>query len=430
MPYPDEFDDFTTNHWPLEPKAGHAEEHNKIGLALEHIEAELGLNPSAAFATVAARLLAAEARLSALEATPSFGTLLPARISAGSGSTFYISQAGNDTTGDGSLGSPWKTPSKAFATVPLGSTIRARDTGGTFVLTGDQTWNRVGTAGTVTTLESAPGERAVFSGGRINVNGGKYLRLRNFDKISAEAAVQDNIKIQNAAQFIDIDGLLIQDADRQGILVVDATTGNWQVWNTKLYSNGHTADLDHGMYVAATDGVSPCIIANCLFDDNYAFGLQLYPNANKVWVLTSTFDGHTGHGSPGAAGIGGITISNETPSSTSDDNKVIGCLMSNGSVAVWQYVPINPVTVSVVQDCMGYNNATATEFATGNNIVYSRVIQDTNPLYVNRASHDFHLQDGSPAIDAIDSVNYGYIPATDMEGAVRSVATMGCYAKA
>jgi hypothetical protein len=35
--------------------------------------------------------------------------------------TYYVAKTGNDSTGDGSSGSPWKTLNKAIATVPAGT---------------------------------------------------------------------------------------------------------------------------------------------------------------------------------------------------------------------------------------------------------------------------------------------------------------------
>jgi len=357
---------------------------------------------------------------------PDFGANLPARIAESSGSTFFISTTGNDTTGDGSQSLPWLTPSKALSTVALGSRIFAR--GGVYNLTGDHTWNRVGTAGTVTTLESFTDELADFSGGRFNINGGKYLRLRNFIKRDSQLAVEDNIKIQAGAQFIDIDKLVIKDSHRQGFLVQGDTTSDWQIWNTKFVTNGTTDNLDHGMYVAAS---ASGLIANCVFDRNQAYGIQLYPNADNIIVVTTTFDGHTGFGASQASSLGAITISGEA--TKTENSFIMGCLMTNGSKAVNQFwgsgVPVDP-NKNDVQDCIGGGNSTATEFDTQLGVVYARITQDTNPLYVNQGAQDFHLDDGSPAIDYIDAVNYDWIPPTDIEGTVRVTADAGAYAYA
>jgi len=55
----------------------HRAMHNDLGDAVEAVQAELGTNPSAAFATVAARLAAAEDRIAALEGTTPVTTPLP-----------------------------------------------------------------------------------------------------------------------------------------------------------------------------------------------------------------------------------------------------------------------------------------------------------------------------------------------------------------
>jgi hypothetical protein len=53
----------------------------------------------------------------------SLGANLPTRMAESAGTTHYISPSGNDTTGDGTSGAPWRTPKKALATVSAGAII-------------------------------------------------------------------------------------------------------------------------------------------------------------------------------------------------------------------------------------------------------------------------------------------------------------------
>lgn len=60
-----------------------------------------------------------------------------ARIGTSSGTTYYVDTTGNDTTGTGAVGAPWKTLTKALATVGDGATISMGD--GTYEPTGGAT---------------------------------------------------------------------------------------------------------------------------------------------------------------------------------------------------------------------------------------------------------------------------------------------------
>jgi hypothetical protein len=78
--YPDNFDSFptiTADKLMSDTVGGRAHRgmHNDMADVIEAMQAELGLNPSGQAATVAARLAALDARLSALEGTTQ--TLIP-----------------------------------------------------------------------------------------------------------------------------------------------------------------------------------------------------------------------------------------------------------------------------------------------------------------------------------------------------------------
>jgi hypothetical protein len=77
----------------------------------------------------------------------------------------YISPTGNDTTGTGSIGSPWRTLAKLYANLAAGDTGYCR--GGTYVgadFAGDNIVDSVGTSGSKITVINYPGEVPVFDG--------------------------------------------------------------------------------------------------------------------------------------------------------------------------------------------------------------------------------------------------------------------------
>jgi hypothetical protein len=79
-------------------------------------------------------------------------------------STYFVDPNGNDTSGDGSMGSPWKTIPKAVTAVAAGDTIYVR--GGTYTYTTTINLTASGTSGAKFNLFAYPGERPIldFSG--------------------------------------------------------------------------------------------------------------------------------------------------------------------------------------------------------------------------------------------------------------------------
>lgn len=341
--------------------------------------------------------------------TSSFGGLLPTRIMQSAGGVFYIAPGGDDTNGNGSLDRPWRSPIKALTASPLGSMIRAR--GGEYDTRGDHALTRVGSPTAITTLMSAPGERAVFNGGRFSLNGAAYFRFASFDKISAEATVSDNFKLQAGAHHLDFDDLLVADAARQGFLVGSGSSAKCmdiQILNSRLISNGTDTALDHGAYFA---NAGRFLAANLLVVGNAGYGLQLYPDCDDGIVTCSTIHGHP---TKGAIALGG------------QDPKVVSRCRIVGVIATKNLMAVNahpPNDASRVEDCLSQDGA----FEADPQIAYARLKKGVDPLYVT-AGTDFHLRAGSPAIGMIDPVNHGYLPPLDIDGKTRITATAGCYA--
>lgn len=77
---------------------------------------------------------------------------------------YHVSFTGNDTTGDGSLGAPWKTLTKACTVAVGGDTIYIRDVGGVYSILAEQSFKPVGSAGNLITITNYPGESPVFDG--------------------------------------------------------------------------------------------------------------------------------------------------------------------------------------------------------------------------------------------------------------------------
>ena len=92
--------------------------------------------------------------------------------------SIYISPTGNDTTGDGSIGSPYRTLAKAGSVAVAGDTVYAR--GGTYSASHENLAAYSGAAGNPITFTNYPGEHAVFDGtGHTFTSGESILDLGN-----------------------------------------------------------------------------------------------------------------------------------------------------------------------------------------------------------------------------------------------------------
>jgi hypothetical protein len=107
---------------------------------------------------------------------------------------YYIAPTGNDTTGSGTIGSPWRTIQKFLTVAQPGNLLYVR--GGTYQGTdigGIVTSNKKGTQSAWITIRAYPGEVPIFAGGGTTPN--------NFFWNFRESGTG------TGSQYIDIDGL-------------------------------------------------------------------------------------------------------------------------------------------------------------------------------------------------------------------------------
>jgi hypothetical protein len=179
------------------------------------------------------------------------------------GQTYYVDPSGSDDTGDGSLGNPWRTIRHAAAQVAVGDMVLINP--GTY-----QGGVVVETAGT---SSEAITFRANGAGTVIEGSGGK----------------RDAIFI-DGADYIVLDGLTIQHADRAGLRIswsdhvvvrncTFADNGRWGVFTdfsdyTLIEGcESYGAVEEHGIYISNSSDY-PTIRGNRLHH-NYACGLHM-----------------------------------------------------------------------------------------------------------------------------------------------------------
>lgn len=121
---------------------------------------------------------------------------LPGPAEARAGATYYVARSGSDAN-PGTLAAPWRTISKAVATVSPGATIYVR--GGTYnerVLIELQ-----GSSSAITTLAGFPGESATLSGTGIAID------------------PDEGLVFVLRSSYVSIADLRVEDSSRAGILV-------------------------------------------------------------------------------------------------------------------------------------------------------------------------------------------------------------------
>jgi hypothetical protein len=271
-----------------------------------------------------------------------------------------------------------------------------------------------------------PGSRPVIHG-YIRISG-SYLRLSGFiieGPLSKDSTVcterrSDQIDIYTSSppypHHIEISYNEIRNNDYHAGIFVKAQDGIHIVGNY-IHDNGRfnisadpctgssTWNVDAGVYWSGTFGEGN-LFANNIVEHNRGYGLQLYPDAHYVIVTQNTFVDN---------GNSGILIAERASEGrTSDFNTVVNNIVAfnqrNKQIRVQSgngNLIQNNVIYSPTSSLNGIENLTQST-ATNN------VFQD--PRFANLLGHDFHLLEGSPAI------NFGltdYSMQNDYDGACR-----------
>jgi len=343
-----------------------------------------------------------------------FGTSLPARLPASTGTEYWVSTTGNDTTGDGSFGNPWRTIQKAFDNVSLtGSIINLR--GGTYATETQAEWTRAGSSTNPVLLRPHLSEPIILTGCRIYISG-SYLRIGYLEITAATSGLPDGIKLENAAN-IEIVGCNIHDNPANGILAGPALATpatDIQIWDTITHNNGSITGQHHGLYLGNCPNI---VVANVLSYANIGYGVQWYPNTDNGIMTCCTFDDH--------ANAGATVFGPETGSVS--DNSWYGIIVTNS--AGWGVDDYNGGGTELndnVYDSIGTGNALG-DFQDIGRIVFTNCTTG-DPLYVDRTNRNYHIQAGSAAIGKVDSSREVWIPALDIEGVARVTADAGAYA--
>jgi parallel beta-helix repeat protein len=168
---------------------------------------------------------------------------------------------------------------------------------------------------------------------------------------------------------------------------VDSVVQGNRVHNCgQLPADGH----DHGIYIEGADNTR--IVEN-VFYNNADWGIHLYPDANGSYIAHNVIDGNRS----GLIFAGERAGGEYTQGYASDNNIVELNVISNSTatynVESWWGGPVGTGNI-LRQNCLWNGFRGNVDLSEGGFTASLNTVAD--PLFVNRAGLDFHLQVGSP----------------------------------
>lgn len=285
--------------------------------------------------------------------------------------TYYIASTGNDSTGDGSVGNPWKTIAKAFTASSTGDTIVAAA----------GTWQGWGVASTLydftgtRTLIGAGADSTIIDGSGIGIifrNSG----IINVSNIQFKAAKSYSIFENLFENYVNVSAVWnFTNCKFVGLLSPSAAAG---IFGVAAAGNGGTINFIGCLFDnCLSDGFS----SNAMFINNV--GSQII-NMTNCTYYTNQVDSNTlvlmGNAS---ATDSTLNINNCIFFNANGIDKAFDSFSSSG---VFLYTGTTPTSLIV----RGYNSLPA---------ALSTVLTG-DPLFVDAAAGVFDLRPGSPAIGA------------------------------
>ncbi len=331
------------------------------------------------------------------------GTLLPTRLPISTGTTFYVSTSGSDSNA-GTESAPWRTVQKALSTLVAGQTALVR--GGTYAQ--NLTLTRAGTAAAPITIREYPGEQAILAAGTgatNNIplqlgNGAAYARFQGLTFHGATGSSTTNVYAWGNAHDIELSNCESRNSQRQGFFS-EKTVSKVQIVGCHFHHNGGSGpvQLDHNVYI---QGSYNAVIGSLLEGAVNGYGIQIYPSSDHAVIAGNTINGNFRDG---------IIIGSDG-STTTTNSLVVNNIITGSQSAISTYWGGSTGTGNVARNNIAHGNQAN---FTGSGITYS-ANTISNPLFVNAAASDFHLQSTSPALGIADPA---YASLTDLDGLAR-----------
>jgi chitodextrinase len=320
------------------------------------------------------------------------------------GPAYYVSPAGSDVN-PGTLDRPWKTLQKAMATLRAGDTAYLR--AGTYEEMTQRscdssyntlTWSVSGTSLAPITISGYPGEEhQVIVSTKLRLTG-NFLRLtgllvdRNHALSSFDLACTGEPNLNLYGDDIEVSQLEIRNSNMSGMYISGADRAlivrNW------IHDNGTHLGQDHGVYYGSGVGG---MTANNVIEQNFAYGLHMYPRPVGQTIVQNTISG-SGKGGMILSGARDLVIANNISAWNTEEgirthgNGCVGCFAQEnllfGNSADY-YLPQPLTIISTVH---------------------------ADPFFVDRAARNYRLRSDSPAVDVAEA---GRSATTDFDGRPR-----------
>jgi parallel beta-helix repeat protein len=349
-----------------------------------------------------------------------------ANISVGT-EAFFVATTGNNTTGTGSMASPFKTWARGLQAVKAGGTLYGR--GGTYaeIIDSQAQTIPVGTSWANAVTIAAFNKEPVIFRPTSNVSWvlgmiHGYIQYVIFQDLVVDATnAQNGIKVSHGAHHLRWQGVEVKNAGvgsgvtgGQGIqtsLGSGPATGQTflEFLNMHVHHNGDTGQYDHGFYLE-TGG---SLIDGCNIHHNATFGIQLYRQDSPTLPNNTVIRNCYVHDNAqiGAQVRGGIVVAG--PNNFVYNNIIVnngqeGISIGFGTATGNRFYH-NTVCGHGEFGIDVRSGSTACQLT--NNIVYGNgqnirnsgnatLIANltSNPSFVNAAAGDYHLQKDSAAI--------------------------------
>jgi hypothetical protein len=306
-----------------------------------------------------------------------------------------VSPGGSDSN-PGTKTAPWQTIEKAVTAAQPGDTVVFE--AGTYGATSTRTdWTSAGTAASPITFigDPAASSRPTILG--YNVLQGAHVRVWNLD-FAGPTGVIPNEGTQEVMVWMHANDQQVNDSEvsnsqwHAGIYVDngdgDKIIGDW-VHGNGAFSDSSQANEDQGIYWGQSTGATPGVIADCLVQGNYSFGVQLYPNAVGVNVEWNTI---VTNGT--SSGGGGIVVDSATSDNTIQNNIIASNTGHGGVFQGGVYSGSN----NLVQNNDIYANTGLSWPSSAGTLTIGSGNVTSDPGFVGTGANPYDLQAGSPAI--------------------------------
>ncbi len=340
--------------------------------------------------------------------------------------TFYVATSGSDAN-PGTAALPFRTMYRAGSAMRAGDVVVLR--AGTYQeaivnnFPSGTSWElptRVTAyAGEQVTLQPSSADSRVVYFSR----GASYISLEGLI-LDGSNVGYDAVKIDLASHHIRFQNCEIKNAKNQGVLINDASF--IEFIRCSIHDNGLT-DFTHGLYLNGADS----LVDGCRIYSNGGWGVHAYGSTSARNVIRNNMIYNNAKAGARGPGIGLYTGSGQRAYNNliwgNQEGIAIGEGATNSKVhnnSIYKNarygILIDPLSNSaeVLNNIVFANAAGILNQGTGS--ILQNNLADTDPKFVDPASADFRLQNGSPAIDAGTASD---IVATDFHGTKRPQGT-------